>query len=83
MKLTPTQRLLLRCSAAEVDRNGNGYGVDLRGSGGWTTARALEARDLGWIEGTAGTPSIVSTGRFFANPAGIAAVAPASEGSDV
>lgn len=82
MKLTATQRLLLRCSAAEVDRNGNGYGVELRRSGSWNTARALEARDLGWIEGSTGTASVTSTGRFYANPAGIGAVAPQAGGQN-
>ena len=82
MKLTATQRLLLRCSAAEVDpKDGCGYGVTLRGAGNWATARALEKLELGWIQGGLCNGSALP-GLFFANRDGVAMVAPEPEEID-
>lgn len=78
--LTPRQRLMLRCSGHDP-RDGRGYGVPLRGSSDWRTARALVARDLGWIEGGHPNGSLLE-GLFFATPAGIAAVSPEPEEID-
>lgn len=80
MNLTATQRLMLRCSGHDP-KDGNGYGVELRGPGNWSTARALEKLELGWIEG-GHTNGSAFPGLFFANRAGIAAVAPELEEID-
>lgn len=71
---------MLRCSGYDR-RDGNGYGVPLTGAGNWATARALQAKGLGWIEGGRPQGSELE-GLFFANRAGIAAVTPAIEQED-
>lgn len=78
--LTPRQRLLLRYSGQDP-KDGQGYGVPLRGSADWRTARSLQTRDLGWIEG--GRPNGSDfEGLFFANADGIAAITPEPEDND-
>ena len=72
--LTASQRLMLRCSGHDP-RDSNGYGVPLRTAGNWRTARALEARQLGWIE----SACLGHASQFFANRDGIAAVTPDDE----
>lgn len=50
--------------------DGQGYGVELRGSGAWATARSLTRLGLGWIEG--GEPQGSSLpGLFFNNREGV------------
>lgn len=78
--LTATQRIMLRCSGHD-QRDGNGFGVELRGAGNWRTARALEALGLGWIQG-GHTQGSALPGLFFANRDGVAAVTPENEEID-
>jgi hypothetical protein len=67
--LTPSQRIMLRCFA----HRGADDGVPLMGSNDWRTARALEARELGWVEKNP-VPRLAIAGHFFANDAGLAAI---------
>jgi len=73
IKLTPAQRLMLRCSGHDP-KDGNGFGVELRGAANWRTARRLAQLELGWIEGGAPNGSELP-GLFFANRNGVALVA--------
>lgn len=72
--LTASQRVMLRCSGHDP-KDGNGFGVPLRGAGNWATARALERLELGWTEGGRPAGSELE-GLFFANRDGVAAVTP-------
>ena len=70
MKLTATQRLMLRCSAAGAQR-GVGSTVRLTGAGNYRTAFTLEKLGLGEVSGN----------RFAANSAGLDAVSPKITGN--
>lgn len=73
-KLSPRQSAMLRLSRFDP-KDGNGYGVELRGGADWRTARALERRNLGWIEGGKPQGSELP-GLFFANREGTAITHP-------
>ncbi|GGZ02382.1 hypothetical protein [Novosphingobium colocasiae] len=69
-KLTPYQATMLRLSGFDpID--GNGYGIELRGSPDWAAARKLVKLGLGWIEGGRPNGSELP-GLFFANHEGTA-----------
>lgn len=68
--LSASQRLMLRCSAGGAVQ-GEGGPVRLMGGGNWQTARSLEARGLGWIEGGRPAGSALA-GVFYANSDGLA-----------
>jgi hypothetical protein len=61
------KQLHMLFQSGEDDRDGNGFGVELRG-GAWATARSLERQGLGWIEGEGGkgVPAL-----FFNNAEGV------------
>ncbi|WP_156840259.1 hypothetical protein [Novosphingobium aquimarinum] len=72
-KLSENQRAMLGCSAVEAPP-GSSWSVRLQGAGNWRTARSLVEKKLGRIEygRLAGGGEV---GLFYANGAGIAAVA--------
>lgn len=72
--LSPRQRAML-CLSRFDPRDGNGYGVELRCAADWRTARALQRRNLGWIEGGKPQGSELP-GLFFANHDGTAITHP-------
>lgn len=73
-RLTPYQAVMLRASSFDP-RDGNGYGVELRGSRDWAAARKLVSLGLGWIEGGKPQGSALP-GLFFANHEGTAITFP-------
>lgn len=72
--LSPRQRAML-CLSHFDPKDGKGYGVELRCAADWRTARALQRRHLGWIEGGKPQGSDLP-GLFFANRNGTALTHP-------
>lgn len=73
-RLSDHQVVLLRCSGFDP-KDGNGYGVEIRGASEWRTARSLERLGLGWIEnGYANGSNLPAL--FFANDEGTALTHP-------
>ena len=72
--LTEYQFTMLRCSGFDP-KDGNGFGVTLRGSRDWRAARKLEALGLGWIQGGKPNGSELP-GMFFSNHEGTAITHP-------
>jgi hypothetical protein len=63
----------LRMVTESGDNDGGGFGVELRGSGAWATARSLVKAGLGTIEG--GSPNGSSLpGLYFNNAVGVVVV---------
>jgi hypothetical protein len=73
-KLAPRQRAMLILSGFDP-KDGNGFGVQLRSGADWRTARALERRGFGWIQGGQPNGSELP-GMFFANREGTAITHP-------
>ncbi|WP_260925361.1 hypothetical protein [Novosphingobium sp. 9] len=74
-KLSPHQLLMLRTSHFDP-KDGCGFGVGLRSAATWRTARSLEKRGLGWIQGGHPNGSEIE-GLFFANRNGTEITFPA------
>lgn len=73
MKLSTTQRIMLRCSAVHWDASrAMGSDVTLRNAANHRTARSLEALGLGTV--VEGRPGV-----FYANEAGRAQITPPGE----
>mgnify|MGYP001758579162 CR=1 FL=1 len=73
-KLSDHQLLMLRASRFDP-LDGNGLGVQLMSARNWRTARSLEKRGLGWIQGGHPNGSELP-GMFFANHGGTAITHP-------
>jgi len=73
-KLSDHQLLMLRASRFDP-LDGNGLGVQLMSARNWRTARSLEKRGLGWIQGGHPNGSELP-GMFFANHEGTAITHP-------
>ncbi|WP_374414236.1 hypothetical protein [Novosphingobium colocasiae] len=69
-ELTLHQALVLRLSGFDAV-DGNGYGIELRGSRDWAAARKLVKLGFGWIEGGRANGTALP-GKFFANHEGTA-----------
>lgn len=78
MQLSVTQRLFLRMSGTDA-RPGYSNGVELWNAGNWRTARSLVALGLGTITGGGKFAGTIVRPHFFANSAGLDAVARKSQ----